>query len=133
MQIEFVRSGGFAGTATNVSGKVEFDGKSAKVASAAVSYQRELSPPEVRLLSGSAEPAVLAKAKSVLPKPGAARDAYQFDITVVTKDGKRHAFTVGAESVPEQLQTASPELAGLVSWVQQEADKIWTHRVSQRK
>jgi hypothetical protein len=133
MQIEFVRSGGFAGPATNVTGKVEFDGKSASVTSAGTAYRRELSSQEADLLSGSAEPSVLGKAKSALAAQSAAPDAFQFEITIVSKDGKRHAITVGAEGGSEKLKTAAPELAPLVSWVGQEVDRIWSYRLSQRK
>src|SRR5258708_5770962 len=42
MQVQFIRSGGFAGAATNVSGTIEFTDKGAHVRSEAAAYQRDI-------------------------------------------------------------------------------------------
>jgi hypothetical protein len=132
MQIKFVRSGGFAGAATNVAGRVEFDEHGGKVDGDATDYHRELTPQEAERLRTDADPSALSSAKTALSAPGAIRDGYQYDITVVTKDGKSHSLTLG-EGASDQLQAVAPGVADLRSWIQAEAQKIWSHRVSKRK
>ena len=132
MQIKFVRSGGFAGMATNVAGTVQFDENAAHVTGEATDYHRELAPQEAEQLRLAADPKTLARTKAGPATPGVVRDGYQYDITVVTKDGKSHSFTV-AEGSEEQLRKVAPGAAPLSSWVQKEAQKIWSHRVSSRK
>jgi hypothetical protein len=132
MKIKFVRSGGFAGTATNVAGTVEFDEHGGKVDGEATDYHRKLNPQEVERLRTDVDPGALAAAKGALSAPGAVRDGYQYDITVVTKDGKSHALTLG-EGGSEQLQAVAPGVADLRSWIQEEAQKIWSYRISKRK
>jgi hypothetical protein len=131
MKIKFVRSGGFAGAATNVAGTVEFDDHGGKVEGEAAGYHRELTPQEAERLRTDIEPGALAGAKGALSAPDAVRDGYQYDITVVTKDGKSHSLTLGEGS--DQSQAVAPGMADLRSWIQEEAQKIWSHRVSQRK
>ncbi|MBZ5727775.1 MAG: histidine phosphatase family protein [Acidobacteriia bacterium] len=132
MQIKFVRSGGFAGAATNVEGAVTFDETGAQVTSEASQYRRALAAEEAGPLRTAADPAALAGAKGALSAPaGAMRDGYQYDITVVAKDGKSHAFTLH-DGPSDELKNAAPGIANLAGWVQEEARKIWTHRIKQR-
>lgn len=133
MQIKFVRSGGFAGAATSVAGTVQFDEQhGAHVNGEATGYHRELAPQEAEQLRTAADPSALASASDALSGPGAVRDGYQYDITVVTKDGKSHTLTLG-EGGAEQLPKLAPGAAYLRSWVQKEAQEIWSHRVSAPK
>jgi hypothetical protein len=132
MQIKFVRSGGFAGAATNVAGTVQFDEKGAHVNGEASDYHREIPSQEAEQLRAAAEPAALSGAQAAASKTNPVPDTYQFDITVVTKDGKSHNVTLG-ESALDQLQQIAPGAAHLGSWIQEEAQKIWNHRVSTRK
>lgn len=128
MQITFSRSGGFAGAATNVGGTIQFSGQSAKVSGDATDYVRELDADETKQLLLAADPNLLAKSAGASPSSSAVRDGYQYDITVVTNDGKRHSLTVGDAS-SGQLKAAGY----LTSWIQAESSKIWDHRVSTRK
>ena len=125
MQIAFVRSGGFAGMATRVEGAVQFDEHGARVSSGAAGYARDLAPEEAQKLRAAADPQGFANAGSQPAGPGALRDAFQYDITVTTKDGKTHKLT----------QHGDPTVPGpnaLLEWVKQEADRIWTHRLEKR-
>lgn len=132
MQIKFVRSGGFAGAATSVAGTVQFDEHGAHVNGEATGYHRELAPQEAEQLRTAADPSALANATAAISPPGAVRDGYQYDITVVTKDGKSHTLTLG-EGGSEQLRKMAPGAAHLGSWIQEEAQEIWSHRASAPK
>jgi hypothetical protein len=123
MQIKFVRSGGFAGAATNVEGVVKFGDDGAQVNSDAAKYDRKLAAEEAEQLRNAADAASRMTAKGSA-KPGPLRDGYQYEITVTTNDGKTHGLTLAEE--------VSPETANLGSWVQQESQKIWTHKISNR-
>jgi hypothetical protein len=120
MQITFSRSGGFAGAATNVGGTIQFSEQGAKVNGDATDYSRELDSGEAKQLLQAADPSARAKAATASPSSSAVRDGYQYDITVVTNDGKRHSLTLGDADY-------------LSSWVKAEASKIWEHRVNSGK
>lgn len=128
MQIKFVRSGGFAGAATAVAGTVQFDEQGAHVDGDATDYHRELDPQETNQLRAAVEPGAVAAAEAAPAGPGPVRDGYQYDITVVTKDGKSHSFTLGEEGAGQ-----APGTATLRSWIGAEAQKIWNHRMAARK
>lgn len=117
MQIRFVRSGGFAGRATNVEGIVTFEDDTAKV-TAAPSYERDVPEQEAALIRQAADPARLAAAKS--GKPGPSRDAYQYEVTIEDDNGHGQTFTV------------SPSAENLGDWVQKETERIWSHRLKNR-
>jgi hypothetical protein len=123
MQIKFIRSGGFAGAATNVEGVVKFGDDGAQVNSDAAKYDRKLTAQEAEQLRSAAEAVSRASAKGPT-ESGPLRDGYQYEIIVTTNDGKTHGVTL-AEDV-------SPETANLRNWVQQESQKIWTHKISNR-
>lgn len=124
MKISFVRSGGFAGPATNVEGEIVFDDKGARIV-APGGYERKLAPEEAQQLRAAADPARLAAAQRAAAQPGNMRDAFQYDISVSTNDGKTHTLTVGD---PDRLKSASPEMGQLMTSIQDEIDKIWAHR-----
>lgn len=132
MEIKFVRSGGFAGPATSVRGVVQFTDQGAKVTSEPGNYARELQPEETGQLRAGANPASLSKAQSAL-QSGASQmpDGYQYDITLVTDDGKSQNFTVG-DGAAQRLEGVAPDTAKLVNWVQQEIQTIWAHRIGKR-
>jgi len=123
MQIKFIRSGGFAGAATNVEGVVKFDDDGAQVNSDAAKYDRKLPAQEAEQLRTAADSASRAKGSA---DPGPVRDGFQYEITVVTNDGKAHGLTLAGDS------TNSPDTAKLGDWVQQETQKIWAHKTSNR-
>src|SRR5689334_2511692 len=116
MQINFERSGGFAGAATSVAGTVELDEHGGHVDGKGTDYHRELTPEEAERLRTAADPGALAQAKAALPAPDSARDAYQYDVTVVADDGKSQSLTLG-EGGPNQSGNAVAELR---SWIQEE-------------
>lgn len=123
MQITFSRSGGFAGAATNVGGTVQFSGQGAEVRDEASDYVRALDSHETKQLLQAADPTTEAKIASSPVSSSPVRDGYQYDITVVTNDGKRHVLTLGKGA----------GAAYLSSWIQEESSKIWDHRVNTRK
>lgn len=133
MQIKFVRSGGFAGTATNVSGTVDIADTGAHVRSEAAGYERELEGQEAEQLRRAATSGGLAKVKAALAAASPQRDAYQYDVTVVSPDGSTQTLTYSGDRSPESLQQISPEAAPLISWVRDEAQKIWKKRAAARK
>jgi hypothetical protein len=118
VQIKFGRSGGFAGAATNVGGTVRIDEHGATVNGEGTDYHRELTPQEVERLRTD-----VRAGQTTGSATGAVPDGYQYDITVVTDDGKLHSWTLGEDSGMTDLR----------SWIQEEAQKIWSHRVSSRK
>src|SRR5689334_14761000 len=131
-EIKFVRSGGFAGAATTVAGRVQFDEHGARVDGEASGYHRELPAGESERLRASADPGTFDRARTAISGSGAVPDAYQYEIAVVTGDGKSHSLTLG-DGKSDQLRAASPEAQELLSWIQQEAQKIWKQRMNTRK
>jgi hypothetical protein len=125
MQIRFTRSGGFAGAATRVSGTVEWTDSGVHVTSDGTEYHRDLAASEAQLLEAAADPSALTRAGGASSPASPARDAFQYDITVVTRDAKAHPFTF--------TSSTAPDAASLLAWVEQEAQKIWTFRVNARK
>jgi hypothetical protein len=119
MEIAWTRSGGIAGSATAIEGKVKFDGGVARVTSD-LGYQRDLTPDEIR---------VLRAAVGQLPQrqpafPGQLRDAYQYDIWVTGDDGRTQSLAVHGDS--------SLGVENLLDWVRRECDHIWMHRINRR-
>ena len=115
MQITFTRSGGFAGMATNVEGTVKFDATGAHITSTRGSYHRDLALNEAKELIKAIESSL-----SSHPEPSApnqTRDAYQYDVTVTTLDGKTHTLTFG--------QGISQASSALIKWIKDEVSKIW--------
>ncbi len=118
MEINFTRSGGFAGMLTQIEGKVVFSGGNAQVSSGSSGYARKLSPQEAAILRSGAE---AAAKQQITSSPGAVRDGYQYDIRVTTDDGKTRQVTEHGES-------ADAPMSALAEWVRKECDKIWEHR-----
>jgi len=129
MQIKFVRSGGFAGAATSVAGTVELGEHGGRVDGEGTDYHRDLTPQEAERLRTDAAPSALAAAKAALSAPDSVRDGYQYDITVIGEDGKSQALTLGDGGSDRLPQTATD----LRSWIQDQAQKIWSYRISHRK
>ena len=129
MQIKFLRSGGFAGAATNVAGTVEFTAHGAQVSGKATGYHRDLSAQEVEKLLAAAVPSDLEKVKQAASSTGPIRDGYQFEITVAVKGGPPLSLTLG-QGLADQMKAVSPAAAYLGAWIEEEADKIWNHRVN---
>jgi hypothetical protein len=124
MQIKFVRSGGFAGTATSVEGEVEFSGSDAQVTSTSCGYRRELPSHEVQQLQSLVSRPFPVAAEADSPP---ARDLYQYQIVIVKQDGQQQEFTVGQHSEESAMVPTD-----LVKWIGNEANRIWMHRVAIR-
>jgi len=122
MQIKFVRSGGFAGAATEVEGTVTIEPDGGKVAAGTAGYQRELPAEEAEhLRTAAARPQQQAGAAA----PSPVRDGFQYDITIQTDEGETHNVTVSEGAMPGGADK-------LVKWVQQEARKILAERARGR-
>ncbi len=129
MKINFVRSGGFAAMpGLTVEGVVDLDDRAGKVTSASRKYQRDLPSQEVERLRLAADPARMSQAKPALAALSRKlNDAYQYDITVVTGDGKSQKLTFNAAG-GDDVDKAAPGLGGLVRWIDDEAQKMKEHR-----
>lgn len=114
MKLQFKRSGGFS-PITNVAGEVDFKDDSAEVSSPDGNYRRALDENERARLQDLAR--VQLDLKNTPSAPGKVRDAFQYDITLTTGDGKPHKL-------------ASPA-APLLNWVKEESDKILQHKMEQ--
>jgi broad specificity phosphatase PhoE len=115
MKITFVRSGGFAGMATNVEGTVTFDATGAHITSTKGSFHRDIPLSEATLLRSAIQAALGSTANP--DPPSQVRDGYQYDITVTTDDGKTHSITFGDGSLRIP--------AALKQWIKDEVAKIW--------
>ncbi|MBV9268475.1 MAG: dipeptidase, partial [Acidobacteriaceae bacterium] len=124
MKIEFKRTGGFS-PITNASGVVEFKDGSAQVISPAASYERSLTAEEAAHLQSIAAPGKLESA-TASPSHDRSRDAFQYQVTITTKDGKQQTFNSA------ELEQLSPEANQLFTWVQKESQKILAHKAGNR-
>jgi broad specificity phosphatase PhoE len=133
MKISFVRSGGLAAMpGLSVEGVVDLDDRGAKVTSASSKYQRELPTAEVEQLRLAADPARMSQARAVLASPSRKlHDAYQYDITVATSDGKSQKLTFNAAG-GDEFDQAAPGLGRMVRWIDNEAQRIKEHRFGNR-
>jgi hypothetical protein len=120
MEIAWTRSGGIAGSATAIEGKVKIDDGVARVTSD-LGYQRDLTPEEIRVLGA----AVWQLPHEQPAFPSQLRDAYQYDIRVTGNDGRTQSLTVHGDS--------SLGVENLLDWVRRECDRIWTHRINRRR
>lgn len=118
MELNFSRSGGFAGPATVVEGKVAFEGKVAHVSSG-LGYQRDLTSEEASGLRSAIE----RTPQNAQVPPGQLRDAYQYDIQIIGNGSQKQTVTVHGDSWPENAE--------LLDWVRRECDRIWTYRINQ--
>jgi phosphohistidine phosphatase SixA len=117
MEIDFLRSGGFAGAATQVDGKVVLSNGGGEVTSGS-GYRRQLSGGEASILSSGA-----AAAQQSPPNgPGAVRDGYQYDIHIRSGDAQSRSVTLYGE--------ASAKIAG---WIAEECQRIWDYRAQKAK
>lgn len=121
MDMHFMRSGGFAGMATQVAGEVVFQNSGAVVTSEPSGYRRELTSSEAQKLRSWADS---ASAHPVKIQPTELRDAYQYDVTV-TCNGKTIQLTTHGEQ-------DNPELNELMNWIRHECESIWQYRIQQR-
>ncbi len=133
MKIKFVRSGGLAAMpGLKVEGVVDLDDRAAQVTSESSKYRRKLPPQEVEQLRLAADPARMSQARTALASPSRKLyDAYQYDITVATSDGKSQRLTFNAAG-GDEVDQAAPGLGSLVRWIDNEAQKIKEHRLSNR-
>ena len=115
MEMTFARSGGFAGPATDVTGRVTFFGTAARVIGGP-SYERDLSESETQELRDS----VMQASLNATGAPGKLRDGYQFDAQVVDDDGSSRSLTLHDGTTPGSSY--------LLDWVRQECDHIWRSR-----
>jgi hypothetical protein len=113
MQITFVRSGG-AMPILRAEGAVQFEDQVGQVTSGA--YRRDLDAAEAQTLRHATDANSLKTLRQLAQQPSRLRDAFQYNITVRTQDGKSEQFIVHGEP-------PSP----LAQWVRQEADRIWAY------
>lgn len=125
MRITFMRSGGFAGKATEVDGAVTFGESGAEVTANGGNYHRELLAAEAKQLIADAA-VEAAPGESGAGGQPTQPDAYQYDVSIVTAEGKTRRLRFGAST---SQVTAS---AGLTKWVQDEVQKIWEARIADR-
>jgi len=131
MQIIFSKSGGFSGALRNVKGTIELKSDVGQVSGDAA-YHRDLASEEAADLRAGADPAVLSQAASRIAASAArgAADLDHYHITVKTEDGKTHDLDVNTSGASNELQGVSPAVAKLIRWVQEESQKILTHRLT---
>jgi len=120
MQLKFSRSGGFAGTATNVEGVVTFHDGTAEVNSSN-GYQRSLNPAEVHSLKQSMD---LKYLRGLGAPRTDLRDAYQYDVVIDLDNKKRESFSFHDEA-------ADGKTNNLLQWIAEECRKIWEYRTKQ--
>ena len=122
VQLTFTRRGGFV--ASTIEGKVDFVEHSASVSSSEHHYKRELSPSEIRQLTGIANPADLLALRAKLgPAANTAPDQYEFEITVKLSDGKEYT-TRFPEQNRADLDKGLPGLGNLYDWISKECERI---------
>ena len=132
MEISFVRSGGFAGRIRKVSGTIKLQDHGASVSSDSSAYHRALAPDEADQIRAGADPSTLLQAaKQLTTRPGAA-DLDHYHITVKTKDGKSHDVDLNTSGSSKEMEGVSPAVVKLLRWLQEEAQKISTARVTGR-
>jgi len=118
MQMEFSRSGGFAGMATSISGVVTFQENAGEVSSSN-GYHRVLTAAEAGSLQKTlAQPGVRSPSTNTN-----LRDAYQYNVVLKLENKKSQSFV---------LQEGAPEgnTNPLLSWIMHECQRIWDHRTS---
>jgi hypothetical protein len=133
VRIEFVRSGGVvAAPGMVVRGEVDLpETGGAQVTSPAAAYRRELSPAECARLH--VDPAAVARAAAASSAAeDAARDRYQYDVTFHFADGSRNTVTFHGEP-GAGMAAGAPAIAGIADWVRHEAERIWQHKLSERR
>ena len=121
--LKFSRTGGLAGS--KVAGTVTFSANHAYVDADGFPYRRELSSQERKQLLADAEAADFSAAPG---KAATVPDAYQFEITVTTEDGRSRSLSFG-ENSEDRLKQASPAASRLAAWVQQEIMAISIRRI----
>jgi hypothetical protein len=133
MQIKFVRSGGVAAMpGLTVEGTIELGDQAPAVTSDAAKYRRDLAGPEADELRSAAAPGAMSTAKSALASRSAApRDAYHYEISVATSDGKTQRIALNAAG-GEEVGHVAPGVGRLVRWIDQEAQRIKEHRLQSR-
>ena len=119
MELNFSRTGGFAGLATQVQGKVVFSGDTAKVTSEGTAYNRKLTASEAARLSEAARRALADAASAPV---GELRDAYQYDVRIRSDNGTTSALSAHGDS-------SDPQLEFLMSWIREECDRILDFRI----
>jgi len=134
MQMRFRRSGGFAATpGLAIEGTVDFTNAGPKVSSQVAGYERTLDSSEVARLRALADPAQLADATKTLRARGnQSYDTYQYDITLEKGDGTTTTLTVNAPGGGNELKAVSPQLNGLIEWIDNEAQRIRAQRMRGR-
>ncbi len=118
MQVELVRTGGFAAPATRVAGTLIFDDAIAHVTSEGTGYHRDLPAPEADSLRAAVRQDPLDQVRSAPPGAAATPDSYQYRVTI-TENGKTRVITLPAEGA-------------FIRWIQQETESIWQYRLQHR-
>jgi hypothetical protein len=139
MEIRFKRTGGFAALpGLSVEGTVSLGETTAEVTSGASGsprYQRTLTGDEVERLRNAADPLRVSEAHTALAsasesrKNAQPRDAYYYEIEVVTQEGKSLP-ALAFNSSAGQWDQVAPALGSIVRWIDKEAKAIREHRLA---
>ncbi len=119
MELQFTRSGGFSGMATQVAGTVVFNGNGATVTSGSTKYNHPLTADEAARLRRAAEK---SKSQALNNKDTGLRDAFQYDLQIRTNDGRTSKLQLQGDS-------SDPDIGFLINWVREECDRIWDFRI----
>jgi hypothetical protein len=134
VRIEFVRSGGVvAAPGMVVRGEVDLpESGGAQVTSPACAYRRELSPEECARLQHVDPAAVMRAAEAPPDADDGARDRYQYDVTFHFADGSRRTVTFHG-GPGAAMAAGAPAFADVADWIRHEAERIWQHKLSERR
>jgi len=126
MQIKFSRSGGVASLpGLTVQGTVDLKDDAPRVTDETAQYARALARPEAEQLRSIALALTTPQAREALARAGGQlRDAYHYDVTVVSADGRSHHVTFNAAGGAESWNRLAPGIGDLIQWIDAEAQKI---------
>jgi hypothetical protein len=134
VHLTFTRSGGaVAAPGMTVEASVAFGAAGAELTVTGDEYRRHLTAAEIAQLLKDVDVARFFQLRADLRASSPAGfDQYQYDISLETRDGKKHSVTIGGSQSPDELNAFAPGLGRLFGWIQRETDAIWQARVSRR-
>jgi hypothetical protein len=127
-QIQFSRTGGFAGPVSKVEARVDFHDGLAEVKADNPRYSRKLDKRETSKLKSID----VSRLSTLNRNNSAGADEFAYNIRLKTADGKNHSVRIGEEPVSE-LDKLSPGLGRLAEFVRRESERIWQTTQSSRR
>ena len=124
MNFAFIRSGGFGGSATNVSGSVTVSDQGGQVTADSGAYSRELSLAECKQLQAAVSPKGM---QFDTPTTSQKRDEFLYQVSVTAASGGISGSHLDPNASVQE--TPDPFLFG---WLQEEANRIWSSRIALR-